>query len=82
MNVFSANITGSDAYWHKRKSEFSAVFEQKGPPTFFFANSMADNHWEDLHRLVPDGLLDPSQRFKNVKGNAHLIDWYFSYRFK
>lgn len=53
MTPYSANITGSDAYWSRRRAELTATFEQKGCGTFFFTFSYADNHWADLHELLP-----------------------------
>ena len=43
--------------------------------------SYADNHLDDLHRLMP-GIKAQSEAEKraNVLKNPHLVDWYFSYR--
>jgi hypothetical protein len=78
--AYSANITGSDGYWHQRRQELEAIFQQKGPGTLFFTFSYADNHWEDLHRLMPGGLKEPRLRYRQVGKNPHLVDWYFSTR--
>ncbi len=51
---------------------------QKGLETAFFTFSFADNHWPDLHRLMPKGLLEPKHRYRNTSANPHLADWYFS----
>ena len=49
--------------------------------TVFFTFSYADNHWLDLHKLMPSGFdEDPKIRYQNVLNNPHLVDWYFSYR--
>jgi len=56
MSTYAANITGSDAYWYKRRQELVAIFEQKKTATIFFTFSYADNHWADLHRLMPGNL--------------------------
>ena len=53
MSPYAANITGSGAYWYQRRAELQATFEQKKPATIFFTFSYADNHWHDLHRLMP-----------------------------
>ncbi len=58
MSAYSSNITGSDAYWHKRRCELESTFEQKPPATVFFTFSYADNHWADLHRLMPRNFTD------------------------
>lgn len=57
MSAYSANITGSDAYWFKRRTELESTFEQKKPATVFFTFSYADNHWADLHKLMPGKIL-------------------------
>ncbi|RNA24394.1 ATP-dependent DNA helicase PIF1 [Brachionus plicatilis] len=81
MTPYSANITGSNAYWYQRRCELETTFEQKKPATIFFTFSYADNHWIDLHRLLPGGYSDdPKVRYKNVLRNPHLVDWYFSVR--
>ena len=49
MSAYSSNITGSDPYWHKRRSELEATFEQCKPATCFFTFSYPDNHWDSLH---------------------------------
>lgn len=52
---------------------------------------MADNHWKDLHKLMPcqftdkntctcANSIDQSNKFKNVLQNPHIVDWYFSWR--
>ena len=89
MCAYSSNITGSDSYWHKRRCELEANFEQKAPATIFFNFSYADNHWNDLHRLMPRYFnqeneaikeLDNNFKYREVVNNPHLVDWYFSYR--
>lgn len=81
MTAYTANVSGSDSYWYKRRSELEATTEQKDCPTIFFTFSYADNHWNDLHKLMPGGFSDKkSVRYQNVIDNPHLVDWYFSYR--
>jgi hypothetical protein len=47
----------------------------------FFTFSYADNHMNDLHKLMPGGFSNcPKQRYKNVLNNPHLVDFYFSFR--
>ena len=53
MCSYSAKITGSDSFWFRRRQELEATFEQKEPATVFFTFSYADNHWNDLHKLMP-----------------------------
>jgi hypothetical protein len=86
MSAYSANITNSDPYWAKRRNELQATFEQQKPATIFFTFSYADNHWHDLHRLMPRYYqtsldnLDTSKKYTDVLNHPHLVDWYFSFR--
>ena len=66
MSPYAANITGSDAYWYQRRSELQATFEQKKPATVFFTFSYADNHWHDLHKLMP-GKLENKLNLPNIE---------------
>jgi hypothetical protein len=75
---YTANVTGSDAYWSKWRREFEAIMQQKGLGTAFFTVSFAYNHWHDLHRLMPNGLAKPKLRYQRTNTNLHLADWYFS----
>ena len=86
MSAYCANHTGSDAYWYQNRNTLEAIFEQKKSAPVFFTFSMADNHWQDLHVLMPDKYdnqniqFDKNKNFKNVVNNPHLVDWYFSWR--
>ena len=89
MSAYSSNVTGSDAFWHQRRTELEATFEQNAPATVFFTFSYADNHWPDLHRLMPryysktsdsDPVLNNDFKYQDVLNNPHLVDWYFSFR--
>lgn len=80
MYAYTSNIVGSDSYWSKKRKELEATMQQKGVGTVFFTFSFADNHWHDLHRQMPSGLLPPKERYKNVPKNSHLADWYFTHK--
>ncbi len=81
MSAYSANITGSDAFWYRRKVELQATFEQKDNPTAFVTFSYPDFHIPDLHRLMPGpSAQNKNDRYKNCLKNQHLVDWYFSFR--
>ncbi len=55
--------------------------EDKSCATAFFTFSYADNHWKDLHRLMPgEYSTDPKIRYQNVLQNPHIVDWYISHR--
>jgi hypothetical protein len=68
MSAYSSNVTGSDSYWHKRRGELESTFEQKPPATVFFTMSYADNHWNDLHELMPRNF-DNNQQNNNENQN-------------
>ena len=54
MQVFNANIVGSNSYYYKRRRELEALMECHGMPTAWFTLSAADNHWKDLQRIMYD----------------------------
>ncbi|RMZ94086.1 ATP-dependent DNA helicase PIF1 [Brachionus plicatilis] len=81
MSAYCANITGSDAYWYKRRSELEATFEQMKPATAFFTFSYPDNHWDDLHSLIPGPPpKNDVKKRRNVLNNPHLFYWFFGYK--
>lgn len=81
LSAYSANITGSDAYWFQRRYELEATFEQKQPATAFFTFSYANNQWPDLQRILPGKpAMNPKERYKKVLENPHLVDWFFGFR--
>ena len=57
LTAYSSNITGSNAYWYKRRNELEATFEQKQAATIFWTFSYADLWWSCLHRLMPGEIL-------------------------
>ena len=62
----------SHPYWYQRYSELTALIEHKGPPTFFWTVSSADNYWPELHHLLPHtpgDQLDHSKRIQQVINN-------------
>ena len=81
MLRYGANITGSNAYWHARQQELQSTFATKRCATVFITLSAADNHWEDLHRLMPPSYTDTALgRRLAVIDHPHLVDWYFGHR--
>eukprot|EP00978_Attheya_sp_CCMP212_P041091 scaffold231316_cov51-Attheya_sp.AAC.1 len=50
MQKFNSNVTGSAAYFYKKRCELEALIDAKGMPTMWFTLSAADNHWVDLHK--------------------------------
>jgi hypothetical protein len=91
MQRYNGNINGTNQYLYKSKRELESLIEAKGMPTFWFTWSAADNHWEDLHRLLYPGTTPPTfgtqsvmdelkkalHRRKLVRKNPHLVDEYF-----
>ena len=64
-----------------RYCELRTLIEQKGPPTFFWTVSSADNYWPELHKLMPlpsTSEPDHSSRVHAVIENPHITDWFFS----
>ena len=75
-----SNITGSNAYWQKRRNELKTIINSKGTPTIFFTFSSADMHWPELHSLFSNRSHDCTneERRQNVIDNPHIIDWFFN----
>ena len=80
MTAYSKNITGYDSFWYQRHNELRAICEQKKVLTIFYSFSCGDTYWYDLHRLMPAPAMEKKKRFINCLENAHLVDWYFSYK--
>ncbi len=75
MSSYAANITGSDAYWSRRRSELEATFEQAKTASAFFTFSYPDIHWEDLQKLMPGPLATTfTEKYKKVLENPHLVE--------
>ena len=84
MQMYSANLPGSDAYFSKHKRELESCMDHKKMITVWMTGSMADNHWLDLHIFSHIPLLDSDneadrvkKRRKWVKENQHFVDHYF-----
>lgn len=82
LSRYVANITGSNAYWHKRRDELKSIITTKGVPTIFFTFSSADMHWPELHSLFSNKPHDCTneERRQNVIDNPHIVDWFFDQR--
>ena len=83
MQMFSANITGSDAYFAKRRKELEALMQARGMCTLWFTFSAADNYWADLHQANKKDLSNLSitekakEKRKFVRNNPHIVDMFF-----
>ena len=53
LQHYAAKVQGSHPYWFQQYCELRTLIEQKGPPTFFWTVSSADNYWSELHKLMP-----------------------------
>ena len=85
MQMYTANILGSDAYFSRQQKELEALMDSEGMPTFWWTFSAADNHWFDLHEIsgqVYDRTekQKAKQRRKFVRDNQHIVDAYFYWR--
>ena len=80
LQHFASKIQGSSQYWYQRYQELKALLGQKGPPTFFWTVSSADNHWPDLHKLLPHSTSSSSrdEQCQAVINCPHITDWYFT----
>ena len=78
---YTEKIQGTRSYWVQRHQELRALPEQKGPPTFFWTVSSADNYWPELHSLMPhppDQTPTHQMRVQAVITHPHITDWYFT----
>ena len=93
MQMFTANILGSNAYFAKGRCELQSLMGEKGMPTMWFTLSAADNHWEDLHVLsssmgtaTATPFMSEAENAKNrrkwIRKNPHMTDSYFHARAK
>ena len=85
LQYYAAKVQGSSQYWYQCYQELGLCSNEKGPPTFFWTVSSADNYWPELHRLMPHPdpaitQLTHSMRMQADISNPHLTDWYFTSR--
>lgn len=52
LQCYAAKVQGSLSYWLQRYLELRALLDEKGPPTFFWTVSSADNYWPEMHSLM------------------------------
>ena len=82
VSRYVANLSGTNAYWHKVREDLKAVITTVGAPTFFFTFSSADMHWPELHALFgtnTDAITSDNRR-QHVINNPHIVDWFFTQR--
>ena len=78
------HVQGSPAFWGTKRKELFALVEQKGDPTIFYTYSIADNHFPELHALLPHVADDPScsERTRMAIANSIVVDEYAYHRCK
>ncbi len=94
MNMYNANIPGTDSYLANHKRNLEGLVAEKGSPTFWMTYTAGDNYWIDLHSMaVQDGHYNEDEigmtekekaaiRRKWVRDNPHIVDHYFFMRAK
>ena len=80
LQRYAAKVQGSSTYWFQRYLELRALLDDKGPPTFFWTVSSADNYWPEMHNLMMHDTSQPSRsvRVQAVINNPHMADWFFT----
>lgn len=76
---YAAKVQETNQYWFQCLQELRALFDQKGPPTFFWTLSAADNHWPELHALMPhpEGCpVSHSMRVAAIINNPQIADCF------
>ena len=85
LQRYATKVLRSKQYWYTRYNELKALLEQKGPATFFWTVSSADNYWPELHSLLPhptETNVTHGMRANAVIKNPHLTDWFFHSQLK
>ena len=85
LQRYATKVLGSKQYWYTRCQELKALLEQKGPATFFWTVSSADNYWPELHSLLPHSTqteVTHGMRANAVIKNPHVTDWFFHSKLK
>ena len=85
LQRYATKVLGSKQYWYTRYQELKALLEQKGPATFFWTVSSADNYWPELHSLLPHNTqtgITHSMRVNAVIKSPHITDWFFHSKLK
>ena len=88
MQVYSANINGSAAYLFKNRKNLEHLMDTQGMCTMWFTLTAADNHWNDLHKLLRNSQQEQDgnkqdkarARRKLVRENPHIVDQFFQAR--
>ena len=76
---YGEGIRGSRQFWMARKYELSDLVKQIGHQgLIFFTFSVANFHWPELHKLMPDYEIDANEadlakrRQQNIIKNPHI----------
>ena len=49
---YGEELSGTPAFWGRKRRQLIAMIKQLGIPTFFLTFSAADHHWPDLARVL------------------------------
>ena len=82
MYTYAANVNGSPSYLYKERKRLEHLMSTKGMCSLWFTLTAADNHWNDLHRLLRNGRDEPQGnevekakvRRRLVRQNPHIVD--------
>ena len=85
MQTYSANINGSASYLYNNRKNLEYLMDIKGMCSMWFTLTAADNHWNELHRILRNGQPEPGgneeekarRRRKLVRENPHIVDEFF-----
>ena len=80
LQRYAAKVQGSSSYWFQRYLELRALLDEKGPPTFFWTVSSADNYWPEMHNLTMHNTPSPSSSMhvQAVIDHPHIADCFFT----
>lgn len=80
LQRYAAKVQGTSSYWFQRYLELRSLLDEKGPPTFFWTVSSADNYWPEMHDLMMHDTPSPSRSMcvQSVIDHPHIADWFFT----
>ena len=83
LQRYAAKVQGSSQYWFQQYQKLRAHIEQNGPSTLFWIVSSADNHWPELHNLLPHASEPPTRamQIQAVINCPHITDCNQTFRY-
>ena len=73
LSTWTANLTGSDAFWKKQYKELRCITEQCCQWTTFDSFSSADLYWKDIYRLLTGKNVLPNIKQRRQLLNSHPL---------